>query len=75
MSRDQVQSMIVGALIDQFPSTALVFLHWRMACPGCAVAGFMTVAEAARCYGVPADVMVAELQQAIREDALTRRAP
>lgn len=75
MSRDQVLSMIVGALMDRFPSTTLVFLHRRMACPGCAVAGFMTVAEAARSYRVAADVLVAELQQAICDDTSTRRDP
>ena len=73
MSRDQMQSTIVGELMDRFPATVRVFHRRRMACPGCAVARFMTVAETARCYGVAADVLAGELRRAIGGPTFNRR--
>ncbi|WP_431855658.1 DUF1858 domain-containing protein [Azospirillum sp.] len=55
----------IGDVLERWPRTLAVFLRRRMACPGCAMAPFMTVAEAAACYGVPPAELLAELHRAI----------
>jgi hybrid cluster-associated redox disulfide protein len=44
-----------------------VFVRRRMACPGCAMAPFMTLAEAAASYGLDPHQLVRELQAAMDE--------
>jgi len=56
--------MTVADLLRAWPSLGAVFLHHRMACPGCAMAPFMTLHEAAESYGMDADVLLAELAAA-----------
>ena len=56
---------LIAEVLERWPPTLAVFLHRRMACPGCAMAPFMTVAEAAACYGVPPAELLAELCRAI----------
>ena len=55
----------VGALLRERPETLSVFLRNRMHCPGCAMARFMTVAEAAANYRLDASELVEELRAAI----------
>jgi hybrid cluster-associated redox disulfide protein len=64
------RELTVQAVLDTWPSTRAVFIARRMACVGCDLAAFMTVAEAATAYGIPAN----ELEQALR-DAVCLRAP
>lgn len=47
---------------DRHPGAVRVFLDRRMACPGCDMAPFETVAEAARIYGVDAEELLTELR-------------
>ena len=65
---------IVSAVLDERPETMAVFLRNRMHCPGCAMARFMTLAEAAASHRLDADALVAELRAAAtdrqREGAL-----
>ena len=56
-------------VMQAWPETLRVFLRRRMACVGCEVAPLHTLGEAARIYGVPADVLVAELHEAARTAA------
>lgn len=56
---------MVGDLMSRHPATVKVFLRHRMACPGCLMAAFMTVAEAAVEHGVDETVLVAELDRAM----------
>jgi hybrid cluster-associated redox disulfide protein len=55
---------IVGEAMRAHPATTAVFLRRRMHCPGCHMAAFMTVREAAANYGLGVDELVAELQHA-----------
>lgn len=55
---------IVGETMRAYPATTAVFLKRRMHCPGCHMAGFMTVREAAANYHLCVDELIAELQQA-----------
>lgn len=52
-------------VLETWPETVPVFLRYRMACPGCAMAPFETVAEAAAAYGMVADELLAALAAAI----------
>lgn len=56
---------IVGDLMARNPETVAVFVRRRMACPGCPMAGFMTVAEAAREHDIAPDVLVSDLEAAM----------
>ena len=55
----------VGALLQDRPETLSVFLRNRMHCPGCAMAPFMTVGEAAANYRLDVDGLVEELRAAV----------
>jgi hybrid cluster-associated redox disulfide protein len=54
----------VSAVMATRPETVAVFVRHRMHCPGCVMARFMTLAEAAENHGVDADELVSELQAA-----------
>lgn len=62
---DPAPSDPVGHVLDRWPQTIRVFLTHRMACPGCLVLRFHTVAEAADCYGLDTAALLDELAQAI----------
>lgn len=49
------------------PGAMTVFLRYRMACPGCVMAPFMTLAEAAAAYRLDPDGLVADLNAAMLE--------
>ncbi|HYH38683.1 MAG TPA: DUF1858 domain-containing protein [Azospirillum sp.] len=66
---DPAATHLISEVLERWPQTLAVFLHRRMACPGCAMASFMTVAEAAACYGVPPAELLAELHRAIGGEA------
>ena len=57
----------VEELIDRYPSTARVFVSRRMACVGCEVARFETVADVCEIYRQPLDAMLRELRAATME--------
>jgi hybrid cluster-associated redox disulfide protein len=44
---------LVADVLAEWPATAAVFAGYRMACVGCAMAPYETVAEAAAKYRVP----------------------
>lgn len=58
----------VEQTLDQFPLLAAVFVRRGMACVGCAMARFDTLAEAARTYGQEVDAFQAELDNAARDE-------
>jgi hybrid cluster-associated redox disulfide protein len=60
--------MTVAALTERWPATIVVFNRHKMACVGCAVAPFYTVADAVRIYGMALPSFVTELEQAIAAD-------
>jgi len=55
---------IVADVMRRRPQTVGVFVALRMACPGCAMSPFETVAEAAAEYGLDAKELVARLAAA-----------
>lgn len=52
-------------LMRRWPGAVAVLTTWRMACPGCPMAPFMTIDEAARAYGVPADRLLDDLRRSV----------
>jgi hybrid cluster-associated redox disulfide protein len=58
----------VEQTLDQFPLLAAVFVRRGMACAGCAMACFDTLAEAARTYGHEPDAFLAELHAASSDE-------
>ncbi|HEX6979492.1 MAG TPA: DUF1858 domain-containing protein [Alphaproteobacteria bacterium] len=64
------RDLTVQTVIDTSPAAIGVFLRRRMACVGCAMAPFVTVAEAAASYGIPVDEFEAELREAAARSAL-----
>jgi len=53
----------VADLLARWPRVARVFVRHRMACIGCAIAPFESVAEVAAIYHVPVERFIEELQR------------
>ena len=54
----------IEAILAEQPAAAHVFLRHGMACVGCSMSRFDTLAEAARIYGVPEAELLAEIERA-----------
>jgi hybrid cluster-associated redox disulfide protein len=57
---------LVSDVMDAWPATVPVFLGRGMACPGCPMAPFMTVGEAAAAYGLDAGEFAGALAAAAK---------
>ncbi len=55
------RDLTVQKVLDTWPSTRNVFIGRRMACVGCDLAPFMTIAEAEAAYGIPPGELEKEL--------------
>jgi hybrid cluster-associated redox disulfide protein len=65
MSESRIhRDLTVQAVLDTWPSTRKVFIARRMACVGCELAPFMTVADAAAAYAMATDDLEQALQAA-----------
>ncbi len=60
------RDLTVQKVLEAWPSTRNVFIGRRMACVGCDLAPFMTIAEAEAAYGIPAGDLERELQAAAK---------
>ncbi|MCB8961762.1 MAG: DUF1858 domain-containing protein [Ardenticatenales bacterium] len=67
--------MSIADLMRNWPATIAVFQRHRMACVGCAIAPFNSVAKAAEIYGLPLETFLAELQAAIQKEQLPTGPP
>jgi hybrid cluster-associated redox disulfide protein len=56
--------MSVAEALHIWPSLTGVFVRRGMACPGCAMAEFMSLAEAAEVYGLEPQAFINELRAA-----------
>jgi hybrid cluster-associated redox disulfide protein len=65
---ERITDLTVEAALTRWPQTAEVFNRHNMACVGCPVAPFYTVAEAAAVYRLPLDAFLQELEDAINHD-------
>lgn len=69
---DDLTRSTVGDVLSRSPRTAAVFHRRRMACVGCTMAPFDTVAEAACVYGIEPERLAAELRRAAGSGVGTR---
>jgi hybrid cluster-associated redox disulfide protein len=58
-------AMLVSDVMDKWPQTTQVFVRLRMACPGCPVARFHTLAEVAAEYQMDPAILLKELQDCV----------
>lgn len=61
--------LTVAELLATWPQTSAVFVRRKMACPGCSMARFMSLAEAAAEYSIPAQELLDDLAAAIVQPA------
>ena len=58
--------LTVAEVLTRWPQTASVFFQHQMACVGCAMAPFETLAEVATIYRLHVERFLHELQQSIQ---------
>lgn len=69
MKQSQLEaSLTVEDLLACWPQTIPVFIRHRMACVGCAMAPFETLAEVAAIYKLDLDSFLQELEQSISQN-------
>ncbi len=66
--------MIAAEVMTRWPKTIPIFIRHHMACVGCAIAPFETLAEVIEIHHLNLDRFMQELQQAI-ESSEADRAP
>ncbi len=62
-----IADLTVAEVMDCWPQTIPVFFRYRMACIGCPIAPFETLAEVAAIYGLNLNRFLSELQQTIQQ--------
>jgi hybrid cluster-associated redox disulfide protein len=68
MKQPQLEAnLTVDEVLACWPQTIPVFLYHRMACVGCAMAPFETLAEVATIYKLDLDSFLRELGQSLRQ--------
>ena len=75
MRTGELGGMIVRDVMTRWPQTVPVFVRRRMSCPGCLMAPFMTVDEAAQEYGIEPEELACDLEEAIVVGDAAVRAP
>jgi hybrid cluster-associated redox disulfide protein len=66
MKQPQLEpGLIVAEVLARWPQTIPVFLRHRMACVGCAITPFETLAEVAAIYDLELSHFLSELEQII----------
>jgi hybrid cluster-associated redox disulfide protein len=60
-----VADLTVAEVMDRWPQTVPVYFRYRMACVGCPIAPFETLAEVATIYGLDLSCFLNELEQNI----------
>jgi hybrid cluster-associated redox disulfide protein len=66
MEHPQLEAdLTVAELLAHWPQTIPTFMRHRMACVGCAMSPFETLAEVAAIYGLNLEYFLRELQEEI----------
>ncbi len=68
-SDDALARMTISEVLEAWPQVARLLTRRRMACPGCAMAPFMTLADSAAEYGVPLRELLESVRHAARSGA------
>jgi hybrid cluster-associated redox disulfide protein len=68
MKQPQLEpGLTVAEVLARWPQTISVFMRHRMACVGCAIAPFETLAEVAAIYDLELSYFLSELEQLIAQ--------
>jgi hybrid cluster-associated redox disulfide protein len=68
MEQPQLEAgLTVAEVLAHWPQTILIFIRHRMACVGCPIASFETLAEVAEIYGLDLDRFLSELEQSVQQ--------
>lgn len=70
-----LEHMLISDILTRWPDTVTVFHRYKMACPGCVMAPFMSLDEACASYDVPLGVVATALRQRIGPTAKQERKP
>ncbi|MCA9925145.1 MAG: DUF1858 domain-containing protein [Anaerolineales bacterium] len=69
MNDEYLAKLTVEELFQRWPETAVIFQRYQMACVGCVVAPFYTVADAAQVYGLDQEKFLQELLLTIKDNS------
>ena len=69
LSDDRLARMTISEVLDTWPQVVSLFTRRRMACPGCAMAPFMTLSESAAEYGIPLHELLESVRHAVHAEA------
>lgn len=61
--------MTVAEVLTRWPQTIYIFFRNGMACPGCAISPFETLADVADIYRLKLDYLLNDLQQSIQQSS------
>lgn len=67
--KNTLATSTIETILTQWPDTARVFYQFKMACVGCALAPYYSVAEAANIYHLSLDELLNELLAVITGEA------
>jgi len=70
--RSGFAQLTVADVLARWPQTTRVFIRRRMACVGCAMARFDSVAYVAEAYRIPVEKLVDTLRRACGQDEARR---
>jgi hybrid cluster-associated redox disulfide protein len=59
--------LTAAEVMDRWPQTVRCFFRYRMACAGCPIAPFETLAEVAAVYGLDLGRLLNELKQVLEQ--------
>jgi len=57
--------MFIADIMERWPETIMLFLEHGMACAGCSLADFSTLADALEVYNIPQEKILVRLNQPI----------
>jgi hybrid cluster-associated redox disulfide protein len=63
------QDMTIAEVLETWPETVEVFQALKMACVGCVMAPFDTLADVARIYEMEPGIIMEALHQAVQTDS------
>jgi hybrid cluster-associated redox disulfide protein len=67
MSQTITKDMRIAEVVQRWPETAEKFLEWGLHCIGCGIARFESIEQGANTHGIPADELVKDLNNTIKE--------
>ena len=63
---------LILEIVEHYPQTVAVFNAFDMACPGCHISSFHTIAESAHEYGLCPDTLLRALNDVLASIAISR---